>query len=187
LHVQVSVPLTLMQPSPAWHVTPLHWHRSSTVHVPPAPLMWQRPPLPAQPHTVVVAPHLSPLPPPPCCVQSFLHEPHCVALFVCVSQPSSPNGAANWTQLSKPATHVEVHLPLSHDLLATLSPEQARPQPPQLLTSLETSASQPSSALGAAGEVQLSKPVAQVGVHRPALQLRAVTFAPEQARLHVPQ
>ena len=79
-------------------------------------------------------------------------RPHCPQLstlvFVLTSQPSSAVGAAGWLQFPKPELHVEVHRPPLHASEATLAPEQARPQAPQLLVFVLVFTSQPSSAAG---------------------------------------
>jgi hypothetical protein len=71
------------------------------------------------------------------------------------SHPSSAAGALGWLQFTRPAPHVESHTPLvEHESVATLALLHARPQPPQLLV-VARFVSQPSSAAGAAGVVQL--------------------------------
>jgi hypothetical protein len=89
--------------------------------------------------------------------------------------------------LPNPSRQVDVHWPFSHAREATLVPEQARPQPPQLFTSLVLVVSQPSSAAGAAGRVQLLEPALHPDTHNPPLQARVVTEVEAQARPQPPQ
>jgi hypothetical protein len=118
----------------------------------------------------------------------LLQEPQrCVAVRTSVSQPSSFRGEVGVAQLPKPSAQLEVQRPLSQARDATLAPEQARPQPPQLFTSLVLAVSQPSSAVGAAGRAQLLKPAAQPDTQSPPLQARAPTAVEAQPRPQAPQ
>lgn len=103
------------------------------------------------------------------------------------SQPLSGWGAGGWEQLPKVPVQVEVQTPELQLRAATPVVEQARPQAPQLSTSVPSGVSQPLSAPGGGGVVQSPKPGAQVGAHRPAEQLRAVVPAVEQVRPQAPQ
>jgi hypothetical protein len=161
----------------------------AALQVPLAPLKRQRASLPAHPQIMSWgAPQRRPLPPPPWSEQSLLHEPHrCVVALTFVSQPSSFKGEIGVAQLPKPGLQVDVHWPLLHAREATLAPEQTRPQPPQLFTSLVLVVSHPSSAAGAAGREQLLDPELQPDTHTPPLQARALTPVEAQARPHAPQ
>jgi hypothetical protein len=90
-------------------------------------------------------------------------------------------------QLPNPSRQVDVHWPFSHARDATFVPEHTRPHPPQLFTSLAAVVSQPSSAVGAAGRVQLLEPAVQPDTQRPPLQARALTEVEAQARPQAPQ
>jgi hypothetical protein len=158
--------------------------------VPVAPLWLQRPAFPAHPQSGApgVPEHRSPLPPPPSVVQSFEHDPHCVApVETSASQPSSGDGNTGSLQFPEPIAHVELHVPAAHERDSTFADEHARPHAPQLSGSEETSCSQPSSGDGEDGLEQLSKPFPQVGVHTPLAHVRVTTFELEHGRLHEPQ
>ena len=169
---------------------PAHVHCPlAALQVPLAPLSRQRASLPAQPQIIDCgAPQRRPLPPPPWSEQSLLHEPQrCVAALTFVSHPSSFNGEIGVAQLPKPGRQVDVHWPLSQAREATLVPEQTRPQPPQLFTSLVLVVSQPSSAAGAAGREQLLEPALQPDTQSPPLHARALTPVESQLRPQAPQ
>ena len=68
-----------------------------------------------------------------------------------------------------------------------VGPGQARPQPPQFLTSLAVAVSQPSSGAGAAGWLQLALPLTQLELHTPPAQASVATPAAEQLRPQAPQ
>ena len=104
-----------------------------------------------------------------------------------VSQPSSAVGAAGLAQLSKPVVQVGLHNPPLHATAVALAPEQTRPQAPQLPVLVLVSVSQPSSAVGAYGCVQLPQPEAQVETQRPAEQVLDPTWLEEQLRPQAPQ
>jgi hypothetical protein len=116
---------------------------------------------------------------------------HCPQLLTLVltlvSQPSSAVGAVGWVQLPKPELQVELHTPPVHDSDATFVVAQARAQAPQLAVLVFVLVSQPSSAVGAVGWLQLPKPELHVELQVPPLHDRAATLAPEHARLHAPQ
>ncbi len=109
-----------------------------------------------------------------------------VALLKLTSQPSSSAGAAGWLQLPNVPEQVDVHRPPVHAATLTLLSEQVRPQAPQLPVELR-SVSQPSSAVGAAGCVQLPKPAEQAELHRPPAHDGAGALFAEQPRPHAPQ
>jgi hypothetical protein len=71
--------------------------------------------------------------------------------------------------------------------VSNIGSAQALPHPPQLAELAKVSVSQPSSAAGAAGVVQLPLPSTQVDVQSPALHTAAATPCPEQARVQDPQ
>jgi hypothetical protein len=104
-----------------------------------------------------------------------------------VSQPSSAAGAAGCVQLPALPLQVEVHKPPAQLAVATPADEQARAQAPQLAVEVARLVSQPSSAAGAAGCVQLPKPPVQVELHTPPVQLVVAACSPEQARPQAPQ
>jgi hypothetical protein len=61
------------------------------------------------------------------------------------------------------------------------------PHPPQLASLLAAGVSQPSSALGATGLLQLARPSSQLELQVPALHARDRTPLALQARLQAPQ
>lgn len=117
----------------------------------------------------------------------LLHTPQWVALRE-ASQPSSAVGAAGVVQLTRPRSHTGSHTPSEQLTAVTLAPEQACPHAPQSVASVARSASQPSSAAGAAGREQLPSVPLQAEVQSPAAQVAPpVTPTFEQARPHPPQ
>ena len=103
------------------------------------------------------------------------------------SQPSSGCVPGGSLQLAQPEMQGESQVPLLHFSEVVLSGEQARPQAPQLDVSVVSTASQPSSGLGADGMRQLPKPAPQLESQRPALQVITAVPADEQARPQAPQ
>src|SRR5262249_38363493 len=106
--------------------------------------------------------------------------------FAAVSQPLSFVGAAGFVQFAKPRLQVESQSPPVQLLDATLVPEQARPQPPQLST-VVMSVSQPLSGMGAAGFVQSANPRSHTGTHPPPTHMVLEALAVLHCRLHAPQ
>lgn len=80
-----------------------------------------------------------------------------------------------------------MQLPPLQILEETLLELQVRPQLPQLSTLMARSISQPSSAAGAAGRLQLPLVPEQVDVQSPALQDNVWTPEVEQVRPQAPQ
>jgi hypothetical protein len=161
LQLHASALPTFKQASPAWHVVPPQMQSPvAASQVPLAPERLQRALFPAHPQSISSgAAHFSPLPPPPRREQSLPQPPQSVvAVRTSVSHPSSASGAGGATQLPQPSWQVEVHWPSLHERLSTLLLEHARPQPPQLSTSLPVGDSHPSSGAGASGCVQLANP-----------------------------
>ena len=78
-------------------------------------------------------------------------------------------------------------MPPLHERVATFVDEHARAHDPQLSTSVFMFDSQPLSAVGAVGWVQLPYPATQVELQRPPLHERLATFSDEHARAHDPQ
>jgi len=121
-------------------------------------------------------------------VQSVPHEPQWFAVvFRLVSQPSSALGAIGWVQLPFGELHDELQVPPLHDSVATPAAEQGREHDPQCAGSLPRLVSQPSSAAGAAGWVQLPCGAVQVELQTPAAQLRTLTPDTLHGRVHDPQ
>jgi hypothetical protein len=133
--------------------------------------------LPAQPQLESAGDaHLSPLPPPPCRVQSLSQPPQSVLdVVTSVSHPSSGSGDAGWMQLPKPSSQVEVQRPALQARDSTCCPEQTRPQPPQFCGSSTLCVSHPSSGAGATGLLQLASPAAQLELQVPLVQTRLKT------------
>lgn len=103
------------------------------------------------------------------------------------SQPSSATAPGGCRQFPKPAWQLDVQLPPLQILEETLLELQVRPQLPQLSTLMARSISQPSSAAGAAGRLQLPLVPEQVDVQSPALQDNVWTPEVEQVRPQAPQ
>lgn len=121
-------------------------------------------------------------------LQARPHEPQlAVLVFRFDSQPSSGVGEAGWTQLPNPPTHVGLQLPAVHEVDCALATEQARAHAPQLFTLVFTLVSQPSSAAGATGLLQLPKPELHDDEQTPAEQATALTLTSEQTLPHPPQ
>jgi hypothetical protein len=106
---------------------------------------------------------------------------------VLVSHPLSAVGAPGVVQLPNPATQVESHRPALHWARSTLAFEQGRPHAPQFAGSPCVSVSQPLSASGGAGVVQLLNPPLHVELHTPAEQLLTATLLSAHTRLQAPQ
>jgi hypothetical protein len=90
-------------------------------------------------------------------------------------------------QFAYPSAQNELHLPALHDLVTTFVALQSWPHPPQCSVFVAVLVSQPSSALGAAGCVQLPRLAVQVEVHSPPAQASAAVPVVEQARPQAPQ
>ena len=90
-------------------------------------------------------------------------------------------------QSAKPVPQTGAHCPVTQARLVVFADEHAPPHAPQCATLLSRFVSQPSSAEGAAGWVQLPKGAAQAEVHAPALHASAETPASEQVRPQAPQ
>lgn len=110
-----------------------------------------------------------------------------VDVLVFVSQPSSGFGEAGSLQLPLPAMHVELQVPPEQDRVATLLLLQLRPQTPQLSGSVLTLVSQPLSAVGGEGCVQLLYPDWHSESHLPIEQERDETWLDEHFRPQAPQ
>jgi hypothetical protein len=120
-------------------------------------------------------------------LQSLPQPPQLMPLvWAFTSQPSS-FPVEGWLQFAEPKSHVETHVDPTHTREAVFVPEHVRPQAPQLKTSSATTVSQPSSAIGAAGLIQLPNPSAHVGVHCPLAHAVLTALAPEQAKPQLPQ
>lgn len=120
--------------------------------------------------------------------QARLQAPQCAVLAsTSVSQPSSGKGAVGLVQLPKLWVQAESQTPPLHDSEVVFVLEHARPHAPQWTGFACRSTSQPSSAAGAAGWLQLPEPTLQLDVHTPAAQVRVCTPVLEQGRSQAPQ
>src|SRR5690349_20900492 len=90
-------------------------------------------------------------------------------------------------QLAKPKSHVDTQVVPTQTRDAVFVPEQVRPHAPQLNTSSTTTVSHPSSAIGAAGLVQLPNPATHVGAHIPPEHAVLTELVPSQTCPHAPQ
>jgi hypothetical protein len=114
------------------------------------------------------------------------HAPQfAVAVLVSVSQPS----AATPLQLPKPVLQVNWQVDDAHEMTVAFCTDvlQLVPHAPQWVVVLERLVSQPSSAVGAAGCVQLPNGELQLELHKPAEHDTVATLVLLHARPHAPQ
>ena len=111
------------------------------------------------------------------------HAPQFVALvFVFVSHPLLLFAS----QSLNPVAHTGAQAPALHEVVPFVL-VHAVPQAPQLEALVAVLVSQPSSAVGAAGFVQLPYPDVHVEVHTPPEHALVATLVAAQARPHAPQ